>query len=85
MVSDYTARSQHPLGHVRDFLSCVKTRRLTVANPEAMHRSMTTNHAINLCLLLRRDLKWDPVKEEFINDPQANRLRSRALRQPWQM
>jgi hypothetical protein len=85
VVSDYTGRSQHPLGHVRDFLSCVKTRRLTVANPEAMHRSMTTNHAINICLLLRRDLKWDPVKEEFINDDEANRLRSRALRQPWQM
>jgi hypothetical protein len=36
-------------------------------------------------MLLRRNLKWDPAKEEFVNDPEANRLRSRALRQPWQL
>jgi len=50
-----------------------------------MHRSMTTCHAINICLALKRDLKWDPQKEEFINDPQANRMRARAMRQPWRI
>ena len=71
------------LDHMADFLACVKSRRETVANPEVMHRSMTTNHAINICLALGRDLKWDPQKEEFVGDAEANRLRSRALRQPW--
>ena len=85
VMSEYVARCQRPLSHVGDFLSCVKSRRLTIANPKAMHRSMTTNHAINICLMLGHDLKWDPVKEEFINDPGANRLRSRALREPWQL
>jgi hypothetical protein len=28
-------------------------------------------------------MKYDPVKEEFTNDPEANRLRSRAKREPW--
>jgi hypothetical protein len=46
---------------------------------------MTTCHAINICLALKRDLKWDPAKEEFINDPQANRMRARAMRQPWRI
>jgi len=32
---------------------------------------------------LKRNLKYDPVKEEFVNDPEANRLRSRAMRAPW--
>ena len=32
---------------------------------------------------LKRDLKYDPKKEEFINDAEANRLRSRAMRAPW--
>jgi hypothetical protein len=32
---------------------------------------------------LKRDLRFDPAKEEFINDPEANRLRSRAMREPW--
>ena len=85
VMSEYEARTQRPMNHLRDFLSCVKSRRQTIANPEVMHRSMTTCHAINICLALKRDLKWDPQKEEFINDPQANRMRARAIRQPWRI
>ncbi|MCF7957754.1 MAG: Gfo/Idh/MocA family oxidoreductase [Phycisphaerae bacterium] len=82
-IYDYTARTQRPLNHVRDFFDCVKSRRPTVANPEVMHRSMTTVHAANICMWLKRNLRYDPVKEEFINDQEANRLRSRAMREPW--
>ena len=32
---------------------------------------------------LRRALAWDPVREEFIGDDEANRMRSRAMREPW--
>jgi len=83
VVSQYVGRTGRILDHMADFLACVKSRRETVANPEVMHRSMTTNHAINICLALGRDLRWDPQKEKFVGDAEANRLRSRALRQPW--
>ena len=83
IVYDYTARTQRPMSHVRDFFDCVKSRRQTVANPEVMHRSMSTVHAANICMWLKRDMRYDPIKEEFIDDPQANRLRSRAMREPW--
>jgi hypothetical protein len=83
IVADYMARTQRPMSHVRDFFDCVKSRRLTVANPEVMHRSMSTVHAANICMWLKRDMKYDPVKEEFIGDVEANRLRSRAMREPW--
>ncbi len=83
LVRDYQARTQRPMSHVRDFLDCVKSRRQTVANPVVMHRAMTTVHAANICMWLKRDMRYDPVKEEFINDPEANRLRSRAMREPW--
>jgi hypothetical protein len=83
LVNDYIARTQRPMSHVRDFFNCIKGRRLTVANPEVMHRSMSTVHAANICMWLKRDLKYDPVKEEFIDDPEANRLRARAMRAPW--
>ena len=43
---------------------------------------MSTVHAANICMWLKRDMKYDPVKEEFVNDPEANRLRSRAMRAP---
>ena len=44
---------------------------------------MTTVHAANICMWLKRSLKYDPVKEEFINDDEANRFRSRAMREPY--
>jgi hypothetical protein len=83
LVQDYTSRTQRPMSHVRDFLNCVKSRQHTVANPEVMHHSMSTVHAANICMWLKRNMRYDPVKEEFINDPQANRLRCRAMREPW--
>jgi predicted dehydrogenase len=83
LVRDYMARTGRPMNHVRDYFDCVKSRRLTVANPEVMHRSMTTVHAANICMWLKRNMKFDPVKEEFLGDPEANRFRSRAMRAPW--
>ncbi|HRY48346.1 MAG TPA: Gfo/Idh/MocA family oxidoreductase [Candidatus Paceibacterota bacterium] len=83
IVGDYMARTQRPMSHVRNFFDCVKSRRLTVAHPGVMHRTMSTVHAANICMWLKRDMKYDPVKEEFVNDAEANRLRSRAMREPW--
>jgi hypothetical protein len=82
VLGDYTARTQRPLNHARDFFNCVKSRQATVANPEVMHRAMTTVHAANICMWLQRDLKYDPLKEEF-DDPAANALRAREMRGPW--
>ncbi|KPJ74940.1 MAG: hypothetical protein AMS14_04560 [Planctomycetes bacterium DG_20] len=83
IVGDYMARTGRPMNHMRNLLDCIKTRQLTVANPVVMHRSMSTVHAANICMWLRRDLRYDPVKEEFVGDNEANRLRSRAMREPW--
>lgn len=83
VVQDYIARTQRPMSHVRDFFNCVKSRRLTVANPVVMHRSMSTVHAANICMWLKRSLKFDPNKEVFVGDAEANRLRSRAMRAPY--
>lgn len=83
IVKNYIAMTQHPMNHWRDLLNCVKSRRQTVSNPVMMHRSMSAVHAANICLWLGRDMEYDPVKEEFINDAEANRMRSRAQREPW--
>ncbi len=83
LVEDYQARTQRPMSHVRNFFDCIKSRQQTVANPVMMHRSMSTVHVANICMWLKRDMKFDPVKEEFVNDEEANRFRSRAMREPW--
>jgi hypothetical protein len=82
VVREYTERTGHPMNHADDLFQCVKSRRPTVAHPGVMHHSMTTVHAANICMWLGRDLRYDPVREEFIDDPQANRLRARAMREP---
>ena len=83
LVAEYVERTKRPLNHVRDFFDCVKSRRWTVANPEVMHRSMSTVHAANVCMWLRRDVQFDPVREEFVGDAEANRFLTRAQRAPW--
>ena len=46
---------------------------------------MSTVHCANIAQWLGRDMTWDPVKEEFVNDPEANRMLSRAQREDWQI
>ena len=71
--------------HVRDFLDCVKTRSQPRANAEAACYSHIACHAANIAVFLDRQVKYDPAKNEFIGDEQANRLRSEALREPWRI
>jgi predicted dehydrogenase len=83
VISQYVARTGRSLDHMQNFLDCVRSRERTVANPEVMHHSMTTVHAANICMWLKRSLKFDPVQEEFVSDEEANTLRSRAMREPY--
>jgi predicted dehydrogenase len=83
VLANYMARTQRPLNHVRDFLDCIRSRRPTVANPDVMCRSMNICLAADICEQLKRNLKFDLRQAEFIGDPEANRLRSRAMRAPF--
>ena len=85
VLAEYTARTRRPMNHVRDFFDCVRSRRLTVASPEVMYRAMSICLAADICEQLRRNLKFDLLKSEFVGDAEANRMRSRAMRQPWQI
>lgn len=69
--------------HARNFFDCIRSRRETAANAQVMRRSHIACHAAALSWILQRPLKLDPVKEEFIDDDEANRLRSRPARNPF--
>jgi hypothetical protein len=71
--------------HARNFLDCFKTRRKPIANADVAHYSIMSSHVANICRRLGRPVKWDPVKEEFIGDAEANRMRTRAYRTPWRL
>jgi predicted dehydrogenase len=66
--------------HARNFFDCVKDRKPPVCNSSVMRRSHIACHAAALSWILKRKLLLDPKKEEFINDAEANRLRSKPAR-----
>ncbi len=69
--------------HSRNFFDCVKSRGTTAANAEVMRRSHIACHAAALSWILNRKLKLDPARETFIDDDEANSLRSRPARDPF--
>ncbi len=74
-----------PPAEGRGFIDCIRSRELTSCSAEAAHRSTTVCHLANICMLLGRKVRWDPQKERFIDDPEADRLLSRAARSPWRL
>jgi predicted dehydrogenase len=73
------------VNHQENFIACVRSRQDPVANVEAGHRSATICHLGNIAMLLERKLQWDPVKEEFPGDAEANCWLDRPKREPWRL
>ncbi len=81
----FTERGTTPTNHIRQFLDCVKTRGLTRSNADVTAKSHIACHCAYIAWQLGRKLRFDPEKVEFINDDEANRMRSRAMRDPWRI
>jgi hypothetical protein len=79
------SRAYHADSHSGNFLECIRTRRPTICHPETAVYTMNAILIGGISLILKRALKWDPVKAEFTGDEQANRLLSYSPRQPWQL
>ncbi len=71
--------------HHANWFECIRTRRRPSAHEEIGHRSATLGHLAIIAYQLGRSLPWDATKETFPGDDEANRLRSRALREPWRL
>lgn len=71
--------------HSGNFLECVRTRRQTICHPETAVYTINAILIGGISLILRRSLKWDPVKAEFPGDAEANRLLSYTPRPPWRL
>ncbi|UCG57215.1 MAG: Gfo/Idh/MocA family oxidoreductase [Phycisphaerales bacterium] len=73
-----TSRSHHA-----DFADCVGTRRDPISPVEAGHKASYLGLVPEIACRLRRKLKWDPAKEEFVGDREANLMLTRPMRSPW--
>ncbi len=72
-----------PAPQVIDFVDAVKNRQKFALNEENGHRSCTIVNMGLAALRLGRSLKFDPVKQEFIDDEGANRLLNQPMRADW--
>lgn len=69
--------------HFRNFIDCVISREEPIAPVEVAHRSITIAHLGNIAMMLNKDLEWDPKTERITNVPEANKMLSREMRDPW--
>ncbi len=69
-----------PVNHYADFLNSIRTRQQPIADAETGHRTATVCNIGNIAYQLRRPLQWNPKKEQFKGDKEANALLSRPLR-----
>jgi hypothetical protein len=74
-----------PRAHVRDFFNCIKSRAATRSNASVAGQSHIASHAAYIAWQLGRKLTFDPAKDEFKDAADANRMRSRAMREPWRI
>ena len=71
--------------HIQNFFDCMRTRKKTNADVETGHRATTLCHLVNTCRTMQRTLRWDPKKERFAGDEEANRLLSRPRRKGYEL
>jgi hypothetical protein len=86
MPGKFTSRNQHInycSAHYNNFLECIRTRRRPNADVEINLHSFILTHLACIGYRLNRDLRWDPIKEDFINDPEASRYLDAVIRAPW--
>ena len=71
--------------HVRNFVDCVKSRKQPRANALAAAQTHIACHAAYIAFQLGRTLAFNPATDSFVRDEEANRMRSRAMREPWHL
>ena len=79
-----TGRST-PQTHFENFFQCVDSRQSPVSNVFTQHRSATTCHLANISLRLGREIQWDPIAEQFVDDAEAMGFISRTAREGYEI
>ena len=69
--------------HHGNWLECVRSRQQPIAPVEVAHRACSACLLHHMAMKTKRKLLWDPVKERFKNDDEANAMLSRPQRPPY--
>ena len=69
--------------HMGNLFECVRSRKQPICEAEIGHRSVSVCHLGVISIRLGRKLRWDPAKERFVNDAEADKRIARERRKPW--
>jgi predicted dehydrogenase len=83
MFAEKDVRLPVSTDHMRNFFEAVRSRKPPVCPAEVGHRSASVCHLAGIAVRLGRQLRWDPAKEEFVGDKEANALLARPQRKKW--
>jgi myo-inositol 2-dehydrogenase/D-chiro-inositol 1-dehydrogenase len=72
--------NKQPTTHMANFFNCIQDRSQPVSDVYSHHRCASNCHMANIAMKLGRRLQWDPNKEEFLKDEEANAMRTRPQR-----
>lgn len=71
--------------HYKDFLDAMRKRSKPICDVEIGHRTASVCNIGNIAYELKRPLQWDPKKEVFKNDKEANALLGRPMLNDWKI
>lgn len=71
--------------HSGNFLDCVRSRLRPICDIAIAHRSVSALLLGGIVKQLQRPLQWDPAREQFVGDDEANALLDIPHRPPWQL
>lgn len=69
--------------HMKNWLDCMRTRERPISDIRIGHSTTTLCHLVNITRWVGRKLEWDPDKESFVDDEEANSHLERAMRAPY--
>jgi predicted dehydrogenase len=72
-------------GHVENWFDCIRSRAKPNADVEIGHRTASLCHLLVIARQVMRPLRWDPEKEQFVGDQEANALLDRPRRTGWEL
>jgi predicted dehydrogenase len=71
--------------HAVNFLECVRSRKDPVSDVDSTHKASYLGLLTEVAGRLEQKLKWDPKKEQFIGNDEANRLLHRTMHNGWRL
>ena len=77
--------NNHNLDHARNFLDCLKSRKMPVADIETGHRSSSVAQLGNIALRTKSHVVWDVKGERIKGNKAADKYLAVKYRKPWKL